>query len=124
MNKGGSMSNQFSPGDVSPELVPVVEPGALGLILPQQTEAPANELDLGDLLSDALFGEVIDISDLIPRLLSPSHETAAFVPPPVEAMTVQEFGLSDSAGTLAAQGHTAALTILYDEDVLAANIVL
>ena len=63
--------------NLSPELVPVVESGAQGL--PQAAGSGSDELVLGDLLADALFGEVIDISDLIPRMLSPSGaaETAA-----------------------------------------------
>ena len=39
-------------------------------------------------------------------------------------MATQEFGLPDGADILATHGHAAALTILYDEDVLAANAVL
>lgn len=32
---------------------------------------------LGDILADALFGEVIEISDLIPHLLAPAADVAA-----------------------------------------------
>ena len=80
-----------------------------------QPQAPALVLP-DDLLSEALFGEVIDISELIPRLLSPLQGTAA--PPATEAMTAQEFGLPDGADITAAHAATA-LTILYDEDILA-----
>ena len=67
----GTISDEFSP-----ELVPVVEPGTLALAFPQPAVA-GNEFALGDLLSDALFGEVIDISDLIPRVLSPPAEAGS-----------------------------------------------
>lgn len=101
-------------GDTSPELVPVVERGALALAFPQPTVAGSGqELELGDLLADALFGEVIDISDLIPRVLSPSAE--ALAPQPTAAETV--FSMPDAGDVLAS--HAAALTILYDDDILA-----
>ena len=120
-----STTSDLSPGDISPELVPVVEPGALALAFSQPADAGlGSELALGDLLSDALFGEVIDISDLIPRLLSPSGEAVTPQVPPAETMAAQELGLPDGADILAAQGHAAVLTIFYDEDLLAANAVL
>jgi hypothetical protein len=109
-------------GDFSPELVPVVEPGALALTFSQSAGASSAELALGDLLSDALFGEVIDISDLIPRVLSPSAEAA---PPGIsaaETVETAELGLADGGDTLTAAGHAAGgLTILYDDDMLASD---
>ncbi len=96
---------------VEPELVPVFVSGA---DLPQP-RAPALVLP-DDLLSEALFGEVIDISELIPRLLSPLQDKAAL--PATEAMTAQEVGLTDGADITAAHAATA-LTILYDEEILA-----
>jgi len=102
--------------DPSPELVPVVEPGAPGLMLSQPADASGSELALGDLLSDALFGEVIDISDLIPRL-SPVAEAPAIAA--METTAAAELGVADGSDLLAASGHAAALTILYDDDILA-----
>jgi hypothetical protein len=100
--------------DPSPELVPVVEPGALAL--PQPT-GPGNELALGDLLSDALFGEVIDISDLIPRMLSPSAETGELGP--LTDTTGTGFGGQGAGDDAGASGQASMLTILYDDNILA-----
>jgi len=105
--KDGTISDEFSP-----ELVPVVEPGTLALAFPQPAEA-GNEFALGDLLSDALFGEVIDISDLIPRVLSPSADA------PQPSAAEAAFSVPDAGDVLA--GHAAALTILYDDDILASG---
>lgn len=97
-------------GEDAPELVAVIEPGALTLGLPEPP-ASGDEVALDGLLSDALFGEVIDISDLIPRLLSPSAET---VPSPqLESATDPVASLGEPMGL-----HGDALTILYDDDML------
>jgi len=96
--------------------VPVVEPGTLALAFPQPAEA-GNEIALGDLLSDALFGEVIDISDLIPRVLSPSPEAA--LQPTADAAGIG-FGGQD-AGEVVVAASQVALTILYDDDILASD---
>ena len=101
--------------DVPPELVPVIGPGAAALALPQP--AGADKAVLDDLLSDALFGEVIDISELIPRVLSSSAGTAG--PQLLDAeTTAAEFGMHDGGDAAASPGH-AAMTILYDDDMLA-----
>ena len=98
--------------DFSLEIVPVLEPGALAFLQPAQA---GDEIALGDLLSDALFGEVIDISDLIPRVLLSSAE----VQPVAEASGIG-FGGRDAGDFAAAVSHGAgALTILYDDDILA-----
>jgi len=103
-------------GESSPELVPVVETGALALALPGAAEASPAELALGDLLSDALFGEVIDISDLIPRVLSPAMDA----PPPQSVADAAETGFfGQDAGDIAAAAGHGALTILYDDDIRA-----
>ena len=105
--------------NLSPELVPVVESGAQGL--PQAAGSGSDELVLGDLLADALFGEVIDISDLIPRMLSPSGaaETAA---PGVDVLGMPQSSLGAGEDVLVAVGHHgAALTILYDDDILVSD---
>lgn len=112
----GSQEHGTISGDPSPELVPVVEPGTLALALPQPA---GNEIALGDVLSDALFGEVIDISDLIPSVLSPSAEAG---PQPVSDSAVTGFSAPHAGDVAAAAGHAAGmLTILYDEDILASD---
>jgi hypothetical protein len=97
--------------ELSPELVPAF---ARGSSLPQLEQAAVVLSD--DLLSDMLFGDVIDISELIPQLLTPSGETAGLnstgpTAPPIIAST-------DSDDVLAGPG-LATLTILYDDDILA-----
>ena len=109
--KDGTISGEFWP-----ELVPVMEPGTLALALQQPANAD-NEIALGDLLSDTLFGEVIDISDLIPRLSSPSAEVSAPGILATETAGAAEFMLADGGDALAA-GHAAVLTILYDDAIL------
>lgn len=107
-------------GDFSPELVPVIEPGALALALPPSVRA-GSEIAADDLLSDALFGEVIDISDLIPRMLSPSAEAPGPQLPAAEMVGMVEFGMQDGGDLLALSGHSVAMTILYDDDVLVSD---
>jgi hypothetical protein len=102
-------------GDLSPELVPVVEPGALALAFRQPAQA-GDETALGDLLSDALFGEVIDISDLISRVLLFPAEVALH---PDADTSGTGFGGQDAGDFAAAASDGAAvLTILYDDDIL------
>lgn len=85
------------------------------MIAPNPAVQPA---ELGDLLSDALFGEVIDISDLVPRMLSPPAETAASLALPVDLAA----GAVPSLGeVLTLPSHAEALTILYDDDILASS---
>jgi hypothetical protein len=104
-------------GGSSPELVPVVEPDAAPLASPTLSGA-GDDIAIGDLLSDALFGEVIDISDLIPRLQPGSGE--ALVPGFAAASALPEPGSIEAGDVLAVSGH-AALTILYDDDILASD---
>jgi len=61
---------------------------------------------LGDILADALFGEVIEISDLIPHLLAPGVEAA---PGPVDVVVGAEM-----AGD--AMAAMVPFTILFEED--------
>lgn len=61
---------------------------------------------LGDILADALFGEVIEISDLIPHLLAPGVEAA---PGPVDVVAAAEM-----AGD--AMAAMVPFTILFEED--------
>lgn len=74
--------------------------------------------ELGGLLADALFGEVIDISDLIPRMLSPPAEMAASLALPVDPAAEAVPSLGE---VLALSSHAEALTILYDDDILASG---
>jgi hypothetical protein len=106
--------------DSSPELVLVVEPGTLALAFPQPADVTRAEMALDGLLSDALFGEVIDISDLIPRVLSSSAEAAA---QPVTDAAGTGFGGQDAGEVAFAANHAAGvLTILYDDDILASDV--
>ena len=114
-----STTADHSTGDFSPEGVPVVEPGALALVLPQPAQTiAAEELALGDLLSDALFGDVIDISDLIPRIAPASVEAVAPELPLVQIAGTDDVAIS--SGELAAPA-VIPLTIIYDEDLLAGS---
>ncbi|PWK76758.1 hypothetical protein [Aminobacter sp. AP02] len=68
----------------------------------------ADQAALGEILADALFGEVIELSDLIPQLLAPDTETA------YGDVTMAEVTSHDSgADVLAAM---APLAILFEED--------
>ena len=85
------------------------------VLAPNPVVQPA---ELGDLLSDVLFGEVIDISDLVPRMLSPPTETAASLALPVDPAAGPVPSLGE---VLTLSSHTEALTILYDDDILASG---
>jgi hypothetical protein len=82
---------------------------------PPAEAAVTGGLLLGDILSDVLFGEVIDISDLIPRVLSAEMSASQLLV--VETCIAGEFGLQDGSDALAS--YAAPLTILYDDDILA-----
>jgi hypothetical protein len=99
--------------DALPELVPVAEADTLAL--PPAGAPSVGDIELGDLLSDALFGEVIDISDLIPQVLTPTWASEIA---PAEAA---EVSLAVGGEIPAATDHTAGLTILYDDDILASS---
>ena len=75
---------------------------------------------LGDLLADALFGEVIDISDLIPRVLSSSADAVTSGVSAVNVVEPMQSGLNDG-DVLAAPGEATVLTILYDDGILASD---
>jgi hypothetical protein len=107
------------PGDGAPELVPVPQPDAFALALPQAEPATGEVAALDGLLSDALFGEVIDVSELIPRVLETPAPVA--VPSASEVM-VPDIGVPDvGEGVDTAGGTSVALSILYDDDVLASD---
>jgi hypothetical protein len=122
MSKRIDISDQTAPGDPSPELVPVVEAGSMVLALLQTAcVAGAGEIALDGLLSDVLFGEVIDISDLIPRVLSPSDDAATPGISAASAAEPMQPGLNDGGDILAAAGEVAVLTILYDDGILVSD---
>ncbi|WP_156381287.1 hypothetical protein [Aminobacter sp. DSM 101952] len=76
--------------------------------LPMLAPSPLPATDqaaLGEILADALFGEVIEISDLIPHLLAPSVEAAAG---PVDVVA------TDMAGD--AMVAMVPFTILFEEE--------
>ena len=104
--------------DVPPELVPVIGPGAAALALPQP--AGADKAVLDDLLSDALFGEVIDISELIPRVLSSSADASTLGTSAADTAGPTQPDLADGGGILVA-GEATMLTILYDDGILASD---
>ena len=110
----GSSETKNNPGGSFSELVPVLEPNAVpALPHPVQT-VPGSPAELADLLSDALFGEVIDISDLVPRMLSSPTETPAALSVPVDAATEAASSFDQVA---AMSVHVETLTILYDDDM-------
>lgn len=118
MKKTSDTPLTSSVGEPSPEFVPVADLALLDLADVQSAAvAPADDFAIGDLLSDALFGEVIDISDLIPRL---SPEGGVDVP--AKAMNITAAagaGVADGGDLPAASGYAATLTIFYDDDLLA-----
>ncbi|GAA4125522.1 hypothetical protein ACFFTN_14725 [Aminobacter aganoensis] len=77
--------------------------------LPMLAPSPLPATDqaaLGEILADALFGEVIEISDLIPHLLAPGVEAAAG---PVDVVVA-----TDMAGD--AMVAMVPFTILFEEE--------
>lgn len=107
--------------EVATPFAPLVDVGALEVefadfaaLVPNPDAHPAGISDL----SDVLFGEVIDISDLIPRLQPASGD--AVTPGFAAADALPEPGFVDGGDVLAATGH-ATLTILYDDDILASD---
>lgn len=80
--------------------------------LPMLAPSPLPAIDraaLGDILADSLFGEVIEISDLIPQLLEPGMEQAV-----VPVSTPAEPGATGMDGDV----FVASLpfTILFEDD--------
>ncbi|WP_378946091.1 hypothetical protein [Mesorhizobium sp. ANAO-SY3R2] len=98
-------------------LAPVVDMGSwygeAGLAdLPMLAPSPLPAIDhaaLGDILADSLFGEVIEISDLIPQLLESGVEQA--VEP--AAVPVEPVGAETGGDVFVA---TLPFTILFEED--------
>lgn len=84
------------------------------LDLPVLAPAPVPAIDqaaLGEILADSLFGDVIELSDLIPHLLTPVAEPAVSADvPDAAAMAVAEAG-NDGAGMVALP-----FNILFEED--------
>jgi hypothetical protein len=95
------------------ELLPVAEPSALSQsLLRSNGNGAADKIALGDVLADALFGEVIDISDLISQVLTTVDSAR---PLPVDAAGLSQV---DGGCICAATGQDVVLTILYDDDIL------
>lgn len=96
-------------------LAPTVDVSSWGLEpefdLPTLAPTPvlvADAAALGEILADSLFGEVIELSDLIPQLLAPGSETAP------DALAMAEMTAPDAAGD--ALAVTAPFNILFEED--------
>jgi hypothetical protein len=101
----------FLPDQDSPELVPVFAPDSV----PQPGAAAANLP--AEILPDILLGEVIDISDLIPQLGYSLAGTPALPP----AGLLDASANSSIAAADISFEAAAALTILYDDDILASG---
>jgi len=77
--------------------------------LPMLAPSPVPATDhaaIGEILADALFGEVIEISDLIPHLLAPAADLAGSAP--VDVVVAEMAG--DTAVAMVP------FTILFEED--------
>jgi hypothetical protein len=97
-----------------PELVPVFVPGTDTSAAMPQGQPSWVVAPMEDLLGDALFGDVIDISDLIPTMLSPSPGAAGLAG---EGASLEHLLMADGAGVAdALAGAQALVTVLYDED--------
>lgn len=101
-------------GDLLPGILRVVEPDVLGLMLAQPADASGSELAFGNFL----FREVIDISDLIPLMLSLLAEATAPTLPAASASATSEFSLADGGDVPAGTRRAMTLTIFYDDDKL------
>jgi hypothetical protein len=104
----------------APELVPVFVPGADASLALPQGQPTWVVAPMEDLLADALFGDVIDISDLIPSLLSPPPGSAGIAGEGLEHVLV-----ADGGGIADALVNAPALvTVLYDEDDFSAGYAI
>lgn len=89
--------------------------------LPTQAGALADAVPLAAVLSDALFGEVIDLSDMIPQFWSDlDHEGTAPTTSPQSLASATGFLPSEGTGP-AAPHDFSVLNILYDEESLTAG---
>lgn len=82
--------------------------------LPMLAPSPMPAIDqaaLGDILAESLFGEVIEISDLIPQLLDPGTEGASA---PVEPASVAAEPVAAETGD--AFAASLPFSILFEED--------
>jgi hypothetical protein len=100
------------PDQNSPELVPVFAPDPA-----PQPGAVAEGLPV-EILPDILLGEVIDISDLIPQL---GYSLAGTPALPLAGLLDAAASSSTAADISFEADHAAALTILYDDDILASG---
>jgi hypothetical protein len=107
---------------VASEAAPEMDLGDFGILsaeVPAARDGTAPALD--GLLSEVLFGEIIDISDLVPLVLSSAADTANSE---VLSATSTEFRPPDNGDVLLVSGQSA-MSILYDDGILSAeNVVL
>jgi hypothetical protein len=109
MTETESIAPEQTDGDLA-ELVPVFRHGI------EQQRPEAREAFVA--AEDILFGEVIDISDLIARL---APELAA---PGIEAMEMSanvDPGVAEVHAAMAVHEHPGVLTFLYDDEILASG---
>lgn len=99
-------------------LAPTVDVGSWGLEpefdLPTLAPTPvplADAVVLGEILADSLFGEVIELSDLIPQLLAPGSEAAADAS---AIVTMADLTTHDAGADVLAV--TAPFNIFFEED--------
>ncbi|WP_406873180.1 hypothetical protein WHT83_05280 [Aminobacter sp. P9b] len=98
-----------SSGEISPEPASAYFDDEIALPVLAPSPLPAtDQAALGEILADALFGEVIEISDLIPHLLAPAADVAVGSAP-VDVVMADEM----AGDTMAAM---VPFTILFEED--------
>lgn len=96
-----------SSGEISPEPASAYFDDEIELPTLAPSPVPATDhAALGEILADALFGEVIEISDLIPHLLAPAADLAGSAP--VDVVVAEMAG--DAAIAMVP------FTILFEED--------
>lgn len=89
---------------------------AVGLAVPAP-DPVVQPVEVGDLL----FGEVIDISDLLPSVLSIGKDAPTPAVPVPEAAAPAGVDRIDTAYASTAADHAPTLSIFYDDDLLASD---
>ncbi|MEO5326046.1 hypothetical protein PV773_22275 [Mesorhizobium sp. CC13] len=90
-----------------PVITPDSEQALLIDALPILAPSPVPVVELGEILGDSLFGDVIEMADLIPHLLGP--EPGGHEPPADSAPAVVETGGEGVAASLP-------FAILFEDD--------
>ena len=104
------------------ELVPVNDFATLTFAdMQPQVASSSGGPALAGLLEDVLFGEVIDISELIPSVLSHLVEVSPPVVSGTEQIVLAELGPPEGTESLLATDHGVAMSILYDDNILDAS---